>query len=483
VTRRTGVSAAVTAALFAVALGVRSTQHHAALLYPDGYQYLLMARGIAEHLQPTTVLGPGGDAFAPSPDASVKPFFPLVVAGVHALGTSWLEAARLVTVVAGAWAVTVAALLVARLGGSRAAGLAAGALLLTSPSIGFWSGFSGPDPLALALLLSAALAFACRRPRLGGALAGLAVATRPEIALVAVAAGLFALRGADSRRQLARAAPAAIVVVALVYGLLRAPVSVTDWKLAWLALTLAVATGVAFLVPNGWLPFLPVAAVSLAAFAFTIEPGPKALWQDDWPLLLAGAAGVAVLVARRRSHQTATLTVLGIVLLLGSVYLVKNPGLARYFSLLLPAAAVLAGLGLSALSPRERVAALPAFAVVAAMGWFQPVPGSRDFDMFPMVARGIASTLASARPEPLVTAAPDAYGFWLPGQPVRGMRPGARGAVLLDAAQRLYQPQLTAKGRAVARVSDGIAFARPDLEIDAGPAVLVVGRVVPGSRR
>jgi hypothetical protein len=266
--------------------------------------------------------------------------------------------------------------------------------------------------------------------------------------------------------------------VALVYGLLRAPVSVSDWRLAWLAPVLAVAIGLALVVPTGWLRYAAVAAAGLVAIAVAIEPGPVALWHNDWPLLLAGAAGLVVLLERGRANHPAALTAVAIVLLLGSVYLVKNPGLVRYFSLLLPAAAVLAGLALSALSPRERVAALPAIAVVAAIGWLQPVPGNRDFDMFPMVARGIASTLESGNQEPLVTAAPDAYGFWLPRQPVRGMRPGARGAVLLDAAQRLYEPRLTARGRAVARVSDDIAFARPDLEIDAGPAVLVLGHVV-----
>jgi hypothetical protein len=55
--------------------------------------------------------------------------------------------------------------------------------------------------------------------------------------------------------------------------------------------------------------------------------------------------------------------------------------------------------------------------------------------------------------------------------------------VLLDATQRLYEPRLGARGRTVARVSDEIAFARPDLEIDAGPAVLVLGRVVPRTGR
>ena len=137
-----------------MALVVRLDQHHSALLYPDGYQYLLMARGIGEHFQPTTVLGPGGDAFVPNADAAVKPLFPLVVAAVHAVGMSWLDAATLVTVVAGAWAVTAVALLVRRLSGSTAAGLAAGALVLASPSVAFWSGFSGPDPLAVALVFS-----------------------------------------------------------------------------------------------------------------------------------------------------------------------------------------------------------------------------------------------------------------------------------------------------------------------------------------
>jgi hypothetical protein len=81
-----------------------------------------------------------------------------------------------------------------------------------------------------------------------------------------------------------------------------------------------------------------------------------------------------------------------------------------------------------------------------------------------------------------VTAAPDAYGFWLPEHGVKRMRPGVRGAVLLDAAQRLYEPQLTADGTVVARVHGALAFARPDLEIDADPAILVAGRVV-ASRR
>jgi hypothetical protein len=171
--------------------------------------------------------------------------------------------------------------------------------------------------------------------------------------------------------------------------------------------------------------------------------------------------------------------VLGSVLLLGAVYVLKNPTLARYFSLVLPAAAVLAGAAVASLPRATRPAALGAMAVGATLCFLHPVAGSRDYDMFPVVAQQVAGHLDRTA---LVTAAPDAYGFWLPTHPVRAMRAGARGAVLLDATQRLYAPGLTATGSVVARIADELAFARPDLEIDAEPAVLVVGEVVAAGR-
>ena len=412
-TRRHLESAALPAALFAVALVVRSMQHHAALLYPDGYQYLLMARGIGEHLRPTTVLGPGGDAFVPSADAAVKPFFPLVVAGVHALGAPWLDAARLVTVVSGAWAVTAAALLVTRLGGSRAAGLAAGALVLTSPSIGFWSGSRAPTRSPWRSSSAPRWRSRTGTPASAGRSSGWPSRRDPRSrsspsrqgssrSEARRAGGSSRGRSGGGRRRRARVrAPEDTGLGHRLEARVARPV-------------FAAGIGLVLAVPAGWLRYAAVAAAGLVVLAVAVEPGPLALWHADWPLLLAGAAGLVVLLDRRRDNDAAALTVVAIVLLLGSVYLVKNPGLVRYFSLLLPAAALLAGLALSALSPRERAAALPAIAIAAAIGWFQPIPGNRDFDMFPMVARGIANTLATTHPQPLVTAAPDAYGFWLP---------------------------------------------------------------------
>ena len=480
--RLPSLSLLATLALFPIALAVRLHQHHAALLYPDGYQYLLMARGIGEHLEPTTLLGPGGDLFVPNADAAVKPVFPLAVAAVHAAGISWIDAATLVTVVAAAWVVTAAALLVRRLSGSTAAGLGAGVLVLASPSVAFWSGFSGPDPLAVALVLSAALAFAHGRAGLGGVLTGFAVATRPEFVLLALAGGVLALRNEDARGQLRRAAPTALLTALLVFAVLRTPVTVSDWKLASLIPIALVALALVTRVPPRMALYGAVAALAVVALVVAGRPGPATLWEVDRPLLVVAALALVVLL-RDRERRSHAFLVLGGVLLLGAVYLVKNPTLARYFALLLPAAALLAGLAVGALPSRLRAAGVAVVAAVAALGLVNQVPGSRDHDMFPVVASGIEERLLGGE-QPLVTAAPDAYGFWLPEHGVRQMRPGARGAILLDATQRLYEPGLTADGTVVARLGGAIAFARPDLEIDADPAILVSGRVVadPGRR-
>jgi hypothetical protein len=473
--RRSAVLATLAfVALFALALGVRLGQHHAALLYPDGYQYLLMARGIGEHLQPTTDLGPGGDGFAPSPDAAVKPLYPLLVAAVHAFGLSWLDAARIVTAVAAAAAVTFLALLVSTLSGSRLAGMAAGLVLLASPSLGFWSGFSGPDPLAQALVLAAAVAFVHRRPGLGGMLTGLAISARPETVVLALAAAIVAWRTKGARKDLGRAAPAAMVTVSLVFAVLRTPLMVPDWRLVSLVPVLAVGAWLATVAPSAYLRYAAIAGLGAGGFAILTQPGPSALWRNDWPLLILAAVGVVLLI-RDESRSAIAVFVVGASLLLGAVYVLKNPSLERYFSALLPAAAVLVGLSVTSLSRRARPLALGLIAVVVVAGFVRQVPGNRDHDMFSVVAKRVSPTLRS---EALVTAAPDAYGFWLPTHTVRTMRAGTRGVILLDAAQRLYEPKLTAKGKVVRRVAGEIAFAHPNGDIDADAAVLVKGRVV-----
>ena len=474
--RRTLLGAVPTLLLFALAVGVRLGQHHTALLYPDGYQYLLMARGISEHLQPTTVLGPGGETFSPNADAAMKPFFPFLVAAVHTLGLSWLEAARVVTVTAGAITVTALALVVTKLTGSRLGGLAAGVLLLAAPSVGFWSGFSGPDPVAAALVLMAILAFLHDRPRVGGVLVGLAIATRPEIALVALAAALVSLRSPSARRAVARAAPVAIAIAAILFLVLRTPVTVQDWRFVWFAPVFLAAALLVAWTPRSLARVLAIAGAGAVGFSLVTQAGPQGIWHSDWPLLVLGAVSLTLLL-RNDDGTTVATVALGAVILLGAVYVLKNPTLDRYFSLLVPAAALLAGVAAATLPRSARPPAFAAIGLVAFVGFLHPIPGSRDYDVFAIVAREVAPAL-DADPAPLLTAAPDAYGFWLPAHSVRRMRPGARGAVLLDAAQRSYEPRLAAQGRVLRRVSDEIAFTRTNGDIDAEPAVLVAGEVV-----
>jgi hypothetical protein len=480
--RRSVLLAALPATvLFGCALALRLAQHHEALLYPDGYQYLLMARGIGEHLEPTTVLGPGGDSFVPSPDAAAKPLFPLVVALVHLLGVSWLNAAAIVTAASAAATVVLVALLVARLGGSAWAALGAALLLLASPSLGFWSGFSGPDPLAQALALGAALAFVSRRPAAGGALTGLAIAARPELALLAAAAAVVAVaRPGQARRDARRASPFVVATVALVFGVLRPPIAVPDWKLIAIAALALAAVAVAAVAPVMWVRYAAVVGLAAVTFVVASAPAVEELWRDDRALLVVGAAGFLVLLHDAR-HRPAALLVLGAGVLLGSVYVIKNPALERYVTILLPCVALLAGLAVAALTPRARPVALAVIAVAVAVGFRSPIPGSRDNDVFSMIAASVNESLPKT--DALVTAAPDAYGFWLPTFAVREMRPGARGAILLDPAQRVYEPGLTAKGRVVLRIAGEIAFSRPDGELDARPAVVVAGKVVARAHR
>ncbi len=109
--------AALGIAAFAAAVALRAAQTHSALVYPDGYQYLLMARGIAAAGHAYLQLGPHGDVLLPNADAAIKPLQPLLVAGLHLLGVSWMTASRGVSAVSGACAVGLSGLVAVRLTG------------------------------------------------------------------------------------------------------------------------------------------------------------------------------------------------------------------------------------------------------------------------------------------------------------------------------------------------------------------------------
>jgi hypothetical protein len=467
------------AAAFAGALALRFDRLQPGLLYPDGYQYLLMARGIGEHLRPTTLLGSGGDLFVPNTDAAAKPLFPALVAALHAFGVSGLGAARIVTAVAAAATVVLTGLVTARLASSRAAGVVAALLVLASPGVVFWAGFAGPGQVGLALALGSALALLRGRYAVGGVLAGLAACARPELLVIAVAAGLAASMRPQTRRAGGRAALAGTAALAVVLGTIRPPLGAPDAVLlAGVPLTLAPAA----LAPiAGHRRRLVAATAVLAAAAVATAvgtlPGLLELWRGDWALLTLGLVGFVLAAAHGSTRGPAVTTVL-----LGAVptavYALKNPHQERYFALLLPLAAILAGLGV-AVAARTRIGAVAAVAgaLAVAAAVMLPPPGGSSRDMFASLARDVGRTVS---PDvPILTAAPEAYGFRLPTHAVRTLRLGLRGAIVLDAAQRAFAPELTARGRVLARFEPGEAvFVDPRGRVDAGGAVVVLGTVV-----
>jgi hypothetical protein len=464
------------------ALVLRTLQLHDALIYPDGYQYLLMARGIAEHGRPMTLLGEGGDLFVPNLDASLKPLFPLLLAVVHLAGPSLRDAAEAVTVIAEASVVALVGAFAFRLTGSRAAGVAASALCLASAGLAFWSGFAGPDAPAQALALASALALAHRRWKLGGALAGACVAARPEFALVAVVAAAVAGTRHPARRPVALAGAAAAVTLGVVLAAVRPPLALPQGELlgeAGAAAAVAAAALIAVLRSPRGASGVGLVAMSVAVIAarpaWSAGVGDTTLFQTDWPLVITAVGGVLLaLVGRASRIPAAALAVAAALLAL--VYHAKNPEVARYAAMLLPALALGAALGVAELTRAHRGvvtrAVVPVAAVLALALTTQPHIGP---DPFVEIARQLRNDSAA----PVVTAAPDAYGFLLAPRPVISLRPGRAGLVLLDGAQRAYAPGLSAEGVEVARLASTGFLLRMDRGVDRSPAILVQGVVIP----
>lgn len=476
-------------ALAAGALVLRVRGLHRGLIYPDGYDYLLMARGIEAHLTPTVGLGPGGVMFVPSVDAALKPLFPALAALLSALCGGTRAAADTVTATAGAATAVLAALLAWRLSASKAAGAVAGAAALISPALAYWSGFVGPDPLAMALALAAALAVAADRPGIGGALAGLCAATRPEWLLVFSAAGVAGLVSPASRDGARRAMVACAFVLAALLALLRPPIALPAGGLA--LLLGALSAGAALMLGAAWAArdrrrATIVAAGALAVLAAAAlsgrAPAARALLLDEWPLL--ALAGCGLLWACWSGRARAALALLAAVLLLGATYAYRNPGSERYLAQLLPLACVAAGFAATTepllesirhgrvRSARGLPLIAPAGALMLGLLLAQPAPRVAG-DTF----AGLAGRLARAPAGALVSAAPDAYGYLLPGRAQRPLRIGARGLILLDAAQRLYDPGVNVRGQVVARFTTPVGFERPNGSIDTGPDVLLRGVV------
>jgi hypothetical protein len=288
-------------------------------------------------------------------------------------------------------------------------------------------------------------------------LAGLAACARPELgALLLAAAAASAFRPAW-RGEALRLLTSGCLAAAAVVMLLRPPLAFQPILLVGVASALVFA-GVGMLAAPRVAVVAGLGTVIAASFR---SPALVDLASHGSALVLAlGIAGVAV-VWRTRAAAVLAATA-GLLALL---YAAKNGSSERYAAGLLPLAALGASLAFAAL-PRRRLAATVAAAAVAAVALAAaPAPPARD--SFLTVARELPDSRV-----PLVTAAADAYGFLLYPRPVRWLRPGSRGLVLLDGAARAYEPDAKVRGTVVARLRAGYGFLRPDGRIDRLPALL-----------
>jgi hypothetical protein len=468
-----------------VAVGVavwRAGQAQPGLTYPDAYQYLMMARGIATHLQPVIRMGPGGDLFVPNSDAALKPLYPAIVAALHAVtGAGFLSAARLVNTLAAASVIVAAGLVAARLGGGRIGGVTSAGLVLVSPSVGYWFAFVGPDALACGLVLAAVYTATTRRPTLAGILAGLAISTRPEYTLILVTLGLASLARPNERRDAERVMLAAIGTTSVIFGVIRPPISLPATSLVAAAvIVVMVAAGLITAARAGgrvarWVQILlPAAAAMLVAAGwFGGYFALRTTIRHDVVIGITLVLCVAYATFTPRLRDPVSMLAL-VGVLLGGVYYVKNPGVDRYLAPLVVLAAIIIGIAAGDAARRlirhGRLVTIAAASVTLAIAVTAPTLTAGP-DMFSAIAVAIP-----AGNQPLLTAAPDAYAFRLPDRPIRYLTPGEEGLVLLDATQRVAAPTLRACGPPISVISsDG--FQRPDGTIDNDPAVIAAGPV------
>jgi hypothetical protein len=461
---------------------LRLHQLQPGLLYPDGYQYLLMAKGIAAHGRPLLTLGAGGDTLLPNVDAAAKPLFPALVALLHWLGFGWLAAARTVTALAGAGVVVLAGHLARRLTGSWAAAAVAAIGCIVSRDLVFWGGFPGPDALGQALGLASALALLGRRPRLGGVLAALAVLARPELLLLVLAGATVGLARVQLRQPTFRALASFTAALAVVLASLRPPLGHVPVGAVVLGVVAAVLAGTVFLVATRHhgavgVPLVTglVVGATLVLALTGLAPGLRHLAATDWPILVAGLGGCvfAATTPRLRTAACATLLAASVLAL---VYLLKNPAADRYFSLLLPLVAVLASLPAAAATrAQRRISVLAVGSLAGATLALGGLP-ARAPDGFPAIAQQLQ---ALNKPRlPIVTAAPDAYGVLLPERSVRVARPGLKGLIIVDGAMRAYEPDLRVSARTLATLDPGPGFAGVGGVIDRRAVRVEVGTVV-----
>jgi 4-amino-4-deoxy-L-arabinose transferase-like glycosyltransferase len=214
--RRTSIALPL---ILAVALVVRvaaivATPHFAPIF--DAHDYDRHALSIAHgHGYPDSLFRPG------APTAFRPPLYPVLLAGVYALGRSW-TAGRLLGALLGVAAVALVFLIATRLWGRRV-GLVSAALAAVFPPLVLYSASLLSEPLFILLVLAALFAtLEYRRTHRmrwavgAGVLCGLGALTRGNGALLVIGAGGGAWIARPRFSRAGLAAPAVVVLAAVV---------------------------------------------------------------------------------------------------------------------------------------------------------------------------------------------------------------------------------------------------------------------------
>jgi hypothetical protein len=305
-----------------------------------------------------------------------------------------------------------------------------------------------------------------RRPLAAGLLAGLTTFARPELGLLLVAGGIVLTLEPERRPEALRFLAAAFTTAAALLVLLRPPIVLAPETTAIACAGAIAAAAIALLAPAR---LAVVAGLALLVGCAARFPALTHLaLHEPW---LSGACA-AGLVLSWRTRAAAVLSVALAVLAIA--YDTRNGASSRYLVELLPLAAAAAAIGGARAAGRARRVAVAVAAgaavVLAATAAAAPAPGP---DTFTTIARELPRSGT-----PLVTAAPDAYGYLLSPRPVRSLAAGAQGLLLFDGSARAYDPGLGYRGRLVARLAAGDGFIDPSGRVDRTPALLVRGRVL-----
>lgn len=363
------------------------------LVYPDSYTSIVVADTIGRTGAVVANLGAGGLIY-PDFFGWTRPGYPLLVALVHAMGFSLVEAGRGIALAAGVASVPAAAWLGFEVTRRRGGALAAVVLASTSFASVVWSGFVLTETtgnLILLILLAATWHRRRRQPEsldprdyLTGLLLAVAILIRYEYALLAPIILLASGPRLSPSVRWLNITGSAGIILALATLILRPfdpdPAYALSQVTSFIPIAIVgLVVGTVLLGLGRFVHLAPqrVRVVSLALLASIIAatavwaprgyPGLITFAQQDGLIVWLGLLGLILMLNRHHTRRTGWLILAGIIVL-AAAYFRVNPTMARYGTHLLPLLIVPASyLILETWDLRRRAIRAGALTIIAAL--------------------------------------------------------------------------------------------------------------------